>query len=76
MNREQRRKLQRATKANARKSGDPVMLKGGPMDGYYVTKDAPALKAAWGVPHGGRYEVQDKTDRDGLVWARWKEEIP
>lgn len=73
MNREERRRLQRATKAKIRKDGKDrgVMLRGGPMDGWFVKIDAPALRPEWGVPHGGRYEDAGR-DKDGVRVADWK----
>lgn len=67
MNRQQRRKLQRASKREA--GSDPVMLKSGPMDGWYVPPEAPALKPDWRTD--GRYERTGQ-DIDGIEVAEWQ----
>jgi hypothetical protein len=41
------------------------------MDGYYVTKDAPALEDSWGEQFGGKY-VQRGPNEDGVPTARWE----
>jgi hypothetical protein len=66
MNREMRRKLQRATKKNA--GGAGVQLEGGPMDGWTVTSNAPALEPNW-QPEG-RYERCGE-DENGIPRAEW-----
>ena len=51
MNRADRRDLERRIRREASKAHGPVpevvTLKGGPMDGYVVTPDAPALDPEW-----------------------------
>lgn len=72
MNREDRRRLQRIAKRRAKKSdGEGVQLEGGPMDGWFVTADAPALQPEWGAPHGGKY-VHQGPDDAGIHKATWE----
>ncbi len=49
MNRQQRRAFERQLQRNALKHPIPasVALEGGPMDGWVVKPDAPALQPAW-----------------------------
>jgi len=52
---------------------DVVRLRGGPMDGWLVTPDAPALDSGWGATSGHpgwRYELVG-TDDVGTPEARW-----
>lgn len=48
--------------------GGGVMLSGGPMDGWYVTPDAPVLEPDWPEP-GGRYELT--ASKQGVAQAKW-----
>lgn len=70
MNRAQRRELER----RIRRSADPrraasapatVTLRGGPMDGWAVKPDAPALRPDW-------YDGFLEAKAAGLVWAPWE----
>lgn len=85
MNRKMRRELERLSRrqvvaTSAGNSG--VMLHGGPMDGYYVTADAPALHPDWYTTwpesvaaknRPGRYVKVGK--REGIDSAEWKEGV-
>ena len=61
------------------------LLSGGPMDGVYVTANAPALRADWWMhmpmrikirhaPRPGRY-VRIGRNRYGVQSAEWREEV-
>lgn len=65
--------------------GSGFVLSGGPMDGWYVTSDAPALRADWWMhmpmkmkiryaPRPGRYVRIGRTEL-GVERAEWREEV-
>lgn len=65
------RALRRAARRHV--GHDPVLLMGGPMDGWYVKPDAPALDPGWGELAGfpgWRYE-RTGPDENGVEEARW-----
>lgn len=73
MNRQQRRA--------AKRSKDAVLLRGGPMDGWYVAPGAAALREDWhkfwpetiaAKWEPGRY-VRKGQDDDGIEIAIWEE---
>jgi hypothetical protein len=76
VNRQQKRALARSTKKAI--AGPTVYLVGGPMDGWHVTPDAPALQEGWEVPDSwdglpGRYVA---TTPDGTQQrAKWVAEM-
>ena len=75
MNRQLGRSVKRAAGKAAKKGGQPIVrLKGGPMDGWLVTHDAPALDPSWpSVPdQPGRYERVG--EQDGEETAEWRPE--
>jgi hypothetical protein len=59
------------TKTTREIDSDPVLLRGGPMDGWYVKPNAPALRLGWGAEFGGWYEATAPNE-DGIKTAEWR----
>lgn len=74
-------RIQAELAVRADESGSPVRLVGGPMNGFLVYRNAPALSADWyrtwpqsiaSESHPGQYVVTGEMEQDELL-ARWRE---
>jgi hypothetical protein len=74
-------RIQAELAVRADENANPVRLIGGPMGGFLVLRDAPALSVDWHRtwPESiasafcpGRYVIAEKMDQDTLL-ARWQE---
>jgi hypothetical protein len=78
VNRQARRAVERAARKG---SADTIRLRGGPMGGWLVTPDAPALQPDWWKTwpdhvaeyfDPGRYVATEETDVNVPIWE-WQE---